>query len=218
MSIGWEREIARDSPGAAEGSHLAAALGALRAAGFVLDGFDPGGRLLRQRLPADGLEIMLLKDWDLPLYVERGVADCGVVGSDVLDEVDGDLLIPLRLRDGRCRLSLIGPPGGQPLPGAQVRLATKYVETARRYVAEQAWGASIVPLSGSLELAPLLGLADVALDIVQTGRTLREHGLVELAVVREVLPCLVANRAAYQALRDEIHRLAARLEKAEVAA
>lgn len=200
-----------------KGRNLSAALAALRAAGFALDGFDPAGRLLRQTLPEDRLEVMLLKDWDLPLYVERGVADCGVVGSDVLDEVDGDLLVPVRLREGRCRLSLIGEPGALPAAGAQLRLATKYVETARRWVGRQAWGAAIVPLSGSLELAPLLGLADLALDIVQTGRTLREHGLVELEVVRDVAPCLVVNRAAFQSLRAEIRDLAARLEAAEVA-
>ncbi len=179
-----------------KGRTLTPAVAALRAAGFALRGFDPGGRRLRQSLPNDGLEIMLLKDWDLPLYVERGVADCGVVGSDVLDEVDGDLLTPLRLRDGRCRLSLIGPAGALPGAGDQVRLATKYVATAREFLSGQAWGAEIVPLSGSLELAPLLGLAELALDIVETGRTLREHDLVELMVVREVTPCLVVNRAA----------------------
>lgn len=201
-----------------KGRNLEAVLAALRAGGRVLRGFAADGRRLRVACPEDGLELLMLKDWDLPLYVERGVADCGFVGSDVLDEVDGDLLVPLRLRGGRCRMSLVGLPGSSPAAGAQVRLATKYPKTARRFLATRPWGAEIVALSGSLELAPLLDLAEVALDIVQTGRTLHEHGLVELERVAEVAPCLVVNRAAFQAERAALLALVRALEAAEVAA
>lgn len=193
-----------------------AALEALRAAGLRPEDPDGLGRRLRWALAEDGLEVLLLKDWDLPRYVEEGVADCGIVGSDVLDELDGDLLVPVRLRAGRCRLSLVGRPGALPAAGAQARLATKYPRTARRLLRALAWSAEIVELQGSLELAPLLDLAELALDIVQTGRTLREHGLVELEVVREVAPCLVVNRASLQRLRPAINELLARLERAEV--
>lgn len=200
-----------------KGRNLETVLAALRAAGRALAGFDGDGRKLRLAFPADVLEILVLKDWDLPRYVEHGVADCGFAGSDVLDEVDGDLLLPLRLRAGRCRMSLVGPAGALPGPGRQVRLATKYPRTAGRFLARQSWGAEVVELSGSLELAPLLDLAEVALDIVQTGRTLREHGLEELQVVGEVAPCLVVNRAAFQARRAEILGLVRGLESAGVA-
>jgi len=202
-----------------KGRSLAVARAALERAGFDLAGLDLDARRLRHALPAAGLEILLLKDRDLPLYVERGIADCGVVGRDVLDEVDGDLLVPLELVDGRCRLSLIGPAGSAvPRPGEQVRLATKFPKSAQRWLERQAWSAEILELSGSIELAPLLGLADLVLDIVQTGATLAAHDLVELATVREIAPCLVVHRAAWQTLRGEIGELVARLEGAGAAA
>lgn len=202
-----------------KGRSLGVARAALEHAGFDLAGLDLDGRRLRHTLPGAGLEILLLKDRDLPLYVERGVADCGVVGRDVLDEVDGDLLVPLELADGRCRLSFIGPAGTRlPAAGEQVRLATKFPRSAERWLERQAWSAEILELSGSIELAPLLGLSDLILDIVQTGATLAAHGLVELATVREIAPCFVVHRAAWQTLRAEIGDLVARLEGAGVAA
>lgn len=200
-----------------KGRNLEIALAAFRAAG-LLQGWDGGGRSLITQLPEDGIEVLSLKDWDLPLYVEHGVADLGVVGSDVLGEVDGDLLIPVRLKAGRSRLSFIGRggPGAMPPPGSQVRLATKYPVTARRIVADRPWGAEIVKLSGSIELAPLLSLAELALDIVQTGRTLVENSLVEIEAVAEVAACLVVNRASYQRHRARLNECIGRLEAAEV--
>jgi ATP phosphoribosyltransferase len=149
--------------------------------------------------------------------VEHGVADCGVVGSDVLSEVDGDLLVPLRLKAGRSRLSFIGRSHTMPEAGGQVRLATKYPQTARRIVDDRPWGAEIVKLSGSIELAPILSLAELALDIVQTGRTLAENHLVEIETVAEVAACLVVNRASYQRHRARLNDWIGRLEAAEVA-
>jgi len=198
-----------------KGRNLEVALAAFRAAG-LLQGYDGGGRSLLTQLPEDGIETLSLKDWDLPLYVEHGVADCGVVGSDVLSEVDGDLLVPVRLTAGRARLSFIGRGHTMPESGAQVRLATKYPQTARRIVAGLPWGAEIVKLSGSVELAPLLSLAELALDIVQTGRTLAENNLVEIETVAEVAACLVVNRASYQRHRAVLNDWIERLEAAEV--
>jgi ATP phosphoribosyltransferase len=201
-----------------KGRNLEVTLAAFRAAG-LLRSYDGGGRSLLTQVPEDGIEILSLKDWDLPLYVEHGVADCGVVGSDVLGEVDGDLLVPVRLKAGRSRLSFIGRGDlGQaiPPPGGQVRLATKYPATARRIVAERPWGAEIIKLSGSIELAPLLCLAELALDIVQTGRTLAENNLVEIETVAEVAACLVVNRASYQRHRALLNDWIGRLEAAEV--
>lgn len=199
-----------------KGRNLKIALDAFRAAGVGLEGLELKDRRLRIHFPADDLEILLLKDWDIPLYVEYGIADCGVVGSDVLEEVDGDLLIPARFRDGHCRMSLIGREGSMPEPGEQVRLASKYPLTARRVLADRPWGAEVLKLNGSVELGPLLDLAEVALDIVQTGRTLRDNGLVELETVRSIEPCLVANRSAYQLHRVELNRWLDCFESAEV--
>jgi ATP phosphoribosyltransferase len=199
-----------------KGRNLEPAVAALRRAGLDLDGFGAADRRLWVAVPG-GFEVLLLKDWDLPLYVEYGVADLGVVGSDVLDEAGGDLLVPVRLTDGGCRMSLIGRRPELPGPGEQVRLATKYPRTARRLVARRTWGAEIVALSGSIELAPLLDLADLALDIVQTGRTLADNGLLELETVAQVAPSLVINRASFQRHRSTLNDLIGRLEAAGVA-
>jgi ATP phosphoribosyltransferase len=203
-----------------KGRNLDAALAAFRAAGIGLDGLDGSGRSLRTQLPEEGIEVLSLKDWDLPLYVTHGIADCGIVGSDVLGEVDGDLLVPVRLLQGRSRLSFIGLDTGReaalPAAGTQIRLATKYPNTARRVVAERGWGAEIVKLSGSIELAPILRLAELALDIVQTGRTLAENHLVEIETVAEVAACLVVNRASYQRHRALLNDWIGRLEAAGV--
>jgi ATP phosphoribosyltransferase len=200
-----------------KGRNLEVALRSFRAAGFALAGYGEEGRGLRAELKDEGIEALALKDWDLPLYVGHGIADCGVVGSDVLGEIDGDLLVPLRFKEGRCRFSLIGRAPTLPRPGAQVRLATKYPRTAKRLLAARPWSAEIVRLSGSVELAPLLHLAELALDIVQTGRTLRENGLVEVEPVAEVAPCLVFNRAAFQRHRVRLNEWVDRLERAGVA-
>lgn len=199
-----------------KGRNLPVALAAFRTAGLDLEALGRAERRLLVELPELGLETLLLKDADVPLYVAYGIADLGVVGSDLLGESDGDLLVPARLREGRSRLSLIGRPGSLPGPGSQVRLATKYPVTARRLVARKPWGAEVLTLSGSVEIAPLLELADLALDIVQTGRTLAENGLEELETVAEVAPCLVANRASYLRHRERINDLVGRLEAAEV--
>jgi ATP phosphoribosyltransferase len=115
-------------------------------------------------------------------------------------------------------MSLIGRARELPQAGSQVRLATKYPNIARRVVAGRPWGAEILRLSGSVELAPLLRLAEVALDIVQTGRTLAENHLVEIETVAEVAACLVVNRASYLRHRALLNEWIDRLEAAEVVA
>lgn len=199
-----------------KGRNLQTAIDAFAEAGRPLEGVDPKARKLR--FPLDGWgEALLLKDWDVSLYVAQGIADCGIVGSDVLDELGAeDLLVPVRFRHGRSRLSMIGRPGATPAPGTQVRLASKYPRTARRWLRTQAWGAEVFELSGSVELGPILELSEVALDIVQTGRTLAENGLVELEVVSEVAPVLVVHRAAWQKHRNRLNELFRALERAGV--
>ena len=151
----------------------------------------------------------------MPLYVEYGIADIGVVGSDVLEEVGGDVLVPARFTEGRSRLSLIGK-RELPRAGDQVRLASKFPNIARAVVATKPWSAEILKLWGSVELGPLLDLSEVALDIVQTGQTLKENHLVELETVREVAPILIVNRAAYQNHRGVLNDLLRRMEAAGV--
>lgn len=175
------------------------------------------GRRLRQRSEDGSFELLWLKDRDLPLYVERGIADCGILGRDLLEDRDGDLLVPAEFRHGVCRLCLVGPVDSTvPGAGAQVRIATKYPRIAQRWLATQPFAAEILELSGSVELAPVLGLAEMAIDIVETGATLRAHDLVELQTILEVRPCLVVHRGAWQGLREEILRWIGRFERAGV--
>ena len=195
-----------------KGRNLKTALDAFRQADWPLNGLDSGDRRLKIPLPEIDAEALLLKDWDVPLYVEYGIADMGVVGSDVLEEVGGDVLVPARFTEGRSRMSLIGK-GELPKPGHQVRLASKFPNIARAVVAGEAWSAEILKLWGSVELGPLLELSEVALDIVQTGRTLKENHLQELKTVREVAPILIVNRSAYQKHRQTLNRLLRRLEE-----
>lgn len=201
-----------------KGRNLGPTLEAFGAAGLELVDFDDS--MLRQRLPRGlgdlDIEILMLKDWDVPLYVEYGIADCGVVGTDVLEEVQADLLTPLRLAEGRSRFSLIGVQTELPAAGRQIRVATKYPQWTKRLLAHRPWGAEIFKLSGSVELGPLLELAELAVDIVQTGRTIKDHGLTELEVLSEVAPCVVINRASYQRLRQPLRRLLQGLEEAKV--
>lgn len=141
---------------------------------------------------------LFAKPADVPVYVEHGIADCGVVGRDVLLESDFDLLQPLTLEIGRCRI-VVAAKVGVSLKGLGIlRIATKYPRIAAAHFGVQGRPVEIIALSGSVELAPSLGLADCIVDLVQTGRTLRENGLTEVEVIDESTGRLIVNRASYQ--------------------
>lgn len=174
-------------------------------------------RSRRLILPSqDGrFEFLPVKNQDVPTYVEAGVADAGVVGMDVLRELDPDVLIPLDLGFGSCRLALAAPAGipYPHLPGAVTpRVATKYVENARRFFAERGMQVELIRITGSVELAPLLGLSHWILDLVETGRTLEENGLVVLDTAFASSARLIVNRASHKLRLDEHQRLIAELE------
>jgi ATP phosphoribosyltransferase len=160
-------------------------------------------------------EFLPVKTLDVPTYVEAGIADLGVAGLDVLIERRPDVLQPLDLGFGECRMAVAGPEGvGFPhLPGAETpRVATKYVETARRYFAGRGLQVEVVRISGSVELAPLLGLSHWIMDLVETGRTLRENGLVVLETAFASTARLIVNRASHKLRLEEHQRLIAELE------
>lgn len=162
-------------------------------------------------------EFLPVKSQDVPTYVESGVADAGVVGLDVLMESEPDVLHPLDLGFGACRLSVAGPEGS-PYPylpgGVTPRVATKYTRTARRFFAGRGIQVDLVRISGSVEVAPLLGLAHWIFDLVQTGRTLQENGLVVLEEVFSSSARLIVNRASHKLRLDAHQRLIADLEAA----
>jgi ATP phosphoribosyltransferase len=171
------------------------------------------GRSLIVDVEEKGLRFLILKDFDVPTYVRRGAADLGVVGSDVLSEMECDLPRPLEFPFGRCRFSLLAPAAAPPPPeGRALRVATKYVRLARDFFDRKGIAADIVPLSGSVELAPRMGLADFVADLVDTGETMRANGLEEVEKICDVAPQLVVNRGALARRRREVFAFVERLE------
>lgn len=156
------------------------------------------GRALTLPL-GEGWEAVLLKGPDVPVFVQNGAADLGVVGSDILEEDQPDVYDLKALGFGRCRLSLAGPVPIEDLEGP-LRVATKYPRTAARLLGSRGLWGRWIRLSSSVEVAPLLGLSDAVVDLVDTGRTLRENGLKELEVLLQVEAHLVVNRRSYRFL------------------
>ncbi|MBO8164357.1 MAG: ATP phosphoribosyltransferase [Brevibacillus sp.] len=152
------------------------------------------------------LQFILAKPTDVPTYVEYGVADVGVVGKDVLLEEERDVYELLDLKIGYCRMMVAGLPDWQPTETP--RVATKYPRIASRYFREQGQQVEVIKLNGSVELAPLIGLADRIVDIVSTGQTLRENGLVELEHICEITTRLIANRASYRMKSEAVDEIA----------
>jgi ATP phosphoribosyltransferase len=169
----------------------------------------PIGDSRRLVVPARSLRFLFVKDMDVPTYVEYGVADCGIAGRDVLLESGSDVLEPVDLGFGRCRLVVAAPAGARFEPGgiATVRVATKYPRVTAQYFLGRGLGVEVVKLAGSVEIAPGLGLADCIVDVVETGRTLLENGLDELATVATSSARLIVNRASFHARRDEMQAL-----------
>ena len=156
------------------------------------------------------MRFLLVKSSDVPVYVEYGAADLGIVGQDVLWESGRDVYEPLQLGFGRCRLVLAGPPAqrGRDLRLAtDLRVATKYPRLARACFQDRGLFAEVIPLAGSIELAPLVGLADLVMDVVETGRTLHENGLVELESIADCQATLIVNRVAHRLHLSEVRQL-----------
>jgi ATP phosphoribosyltransferase len=169
----------------------------------------------RQLLVTEGnkgntLRFLLVKPGDVPVYVEYGAADLGIVGQDALWESGRDLYEPLQLGFGRCRLVLAGLPVQRERNfrlATGLRVATKYPRLARAYFQQQGLSVEIIPLTGSIELAPLVSLADLVVDVVETGRTLRDNGLVELEEILTSEAAVVVNRVSYRLRLAELREL-----------
>jgi ATP phosphoribosyltransferase len=155
------------------------------------------------RESAAGLRFLLLKPDDVPTYVEYGAADLGVCGRDVLMERTADLYRPLDLAVGICRMVVAGVAGRAPPTGVP-RVATKYPRVAADHFARRGVQADVIYVQGSVELAPIVGLADLIVDLVETGETLAQNGLEVVEEVARVSSVLVANRAAYKLRQDRV--------------
>lgn len=155
----------------------------------------------------EGLRLLIIRGTDVPTYVRHGAADVGVVGKDILLEHGAEgLYEPLDLGIARCRLMTAGPVGWEP-GAARVRVATKFTNIARRYFAEQGVHAEVIKLYGAMELAPMMDLADLIVDIVDTGNTLRANGMEPLEEIAQVSSRLVVNKAAMRSRFAPIQRL-----------
>ena len=174
-----------------------------------------GTRKLAADAPAAGLRFISIRAGDVASYVEHGAAAVGIAGLDVLREEPRDLYEPLDLGIGRCTVIVARPRNARPLPrGVAPRVATKYVSLAARHFASKGVPAEIIPLHGSIEVAPSLGLADAIVDITETGETLRANGLVVEEDVLEVFARLIVNRVALKLHAERLRRLIAALREA----
>lgn len=160
--------------------------------------------------PASGTTIMIVRPSDVPTYVEYGAVDAGIVGADVLMEQATDVYEPLDLGFGACRLAVAAPEAAVKRNGRhdiKLRVATKYPNVTERYFTQKGIPIEIIKLYGSVELAPLVGLADRIVDLVSTGKTLRAHHLVVTDVIAESTARLIVNRASLKVKHKRVSGL-----------
>lgn len=182
-------------------------------AGLSADVADMGRKLSFYDKASDA-NYFWVKPSDVAVYVERGAADIGVVGKDILDENGSDVYELCDLGIGKCKMCVAAKTGFADDASRRLRVATKYVRSAQEYYASVGRRIFVIKLNGSVELAPILGLSDVIFDIVETGATLKANGLSVITEVSQISARLIANKAAYKFVNAEICRIAERLKKA----
>jgi len=187
----------------------------LEAAG-IAPSDDPGtSRKLVIGTRRDDIRLLIVRASDVPTYVEYGGADLGVTGKDILMEHGGDgLYEPLDLEIAKCKLMTAGHVDGDIRGAARLRVATKFANCARRYYAEQGQQVDIIKLYGSMELAPLVGMADKIVDVVDTGSTLRANGLQAEELIARISSRLIVNKAAMKMQHDAVCALIDKLRAA----
>jgi ATP phosphoribosyltransferase len=200
-----------------KGRILEATLPLLAAAGIEPEVDPESSRKLVFETNRPGLRLLVIRASDVPTFVAYGAADIGISGKDVLIEHGGaDLYEPLDLGIACCKLMTAGLPGAMDAAGHRpLRVATKYVETTRAYFSRLGRQVEIIKLYGSMELAPLVGLADVIVDLVDTGNTLRANGLEPFEVIEDISARLVVNKAAQKMKHAEIGELIDLFDPAE---
>jgi len=162
----------------------------------------------------DNIKLVIIRATDVPTYVQYGAADVGVAGKDVLMEHGGEgLYEPLDLHIAKCRLMTAGPVDDKPISG-RLRVATKFVNTAKRFYAEKGIQVEVIKLYGSMELAPLVGLADRIVDVVDTGNTLKANGLTPLEHIADISSRLVVNKASMKMKHQRVKLLIERIAEA----
>ncbi|MCR4886059.1 MAG: ATP phosphoribosyltransferase [Clostridiales bacterium] len=163
--------------------------------------------------PDKNVRYLLVKPSDVAIYVEYGAADIGVVGKDILLDSNPDVYELLDLGIGKCRLAVAGKESFQDSRETVLRVATKFPNVTKKYYSSMNRDIEIIKLNGSIELAPILGLSDVIVDIVESGKTLRENNLVVLEEICPVSARLIANRASYLFKNDVIAQITKKLQE-----
>lgn len=183
----------------------------LKRAGYGCPQIEQADRRLVFENESAGVRYFWVKPSDVTIYVERGAADLGIAGKDIILEHRPKLYELLDLKTGICRMAVAGPKGFVDRRTRTLRVATKFPHVAGNFFAEKSRDIELIELHGSIELAPILGLSDVIVDIVETGTTLRENGLEVLDTVCDISARLVANLAAYRFQTREIQNLVQQL-------
>ena len=176
-------------------------------AGYSCPELLAGGRKLTFENETAGVRYFWVKPSDVPIYVERGAADVGIAGKDILLEYAPEVYELMDLGIGKCRMCVAGFSDFRDDGDRDLRVATKFPHIAKAYYAEKGRDITIIKLNGSIEIAPLLGLSDVIVDIVETGKTLLENGLAPLETVAEISARFIANTASYAFHYDEIRTM-----------
>lgn len=199
----------------AKGTLLAPTLDLFRKAGYAKNGISSESRRLVFTDEDRDVTFLIVRPTDIPTYVEYGAADAGVVGKDVLLEQEKDVYEPLDLKIGGCRISVAALRGREQRDrlSAKVRVATKYPHITERYFNQKGVPVEIIKLYGSIELAPMVGLADRIVDLVSTGKTLKAHDLVEVDVIARSTARLIVNRASLKMKHGSLTELIERLKR-----
>jgi ATP phosphoribosyltransferase len=197
----------------AKGRLQAETLDLLTSAGLVFSDQALSSRRLAIEDESGRFRLIFVKPADVPVYVERGIADCGIVGRDVLLESDANLLQPLSLNLGACRIVVAAKNEAAVRQSGMLKVATKYPHIAARHFGARGVAVDLIELSGSVELAAVLGLADCIVDLVETGKTLEENDLRVVDVITESSARVVVNRASYQLKAETVSQFIKSLEK-----
>ena len=167
-------------------------------AGFGCHSIKETNRKLIFENEANGVRYFWVKPSDVAIYVERGAADIGVAGKDIILEYEPDVYELLDLNIGKCRMAVAAPSGFRDDPTRTLKVATKFSKTAREYYSSIGRDIDIIHLNGSIEIAPILGLSDVIVDIVETGTTLKENNLEVIETIFPISARLIANKSSFK--------------------
>ncbi|GHU34672.1 ATP phosphoribosyltransferase [Clostridia bacterium] len=190
-------------------------IGILQKAGYDMSELEAKGRKLLFRIPNADMEVVLVKAADVITYVEHGVCDAGVVGKDTIMEMGKSFYEVLDLDRGKCSFALAGPVGRDFYAGFSHKvIATKYPNVAKKYFNDKGIDVGIVKIDGSVELAPLLGLSDAIVDIVETGSTLKANGLEIYEYIADISARLIFNKAGIKMKKREADELITRITNA----